>query len=375
MKKEIKFNSLFASNAYAKNLELLLSDYELFRKKHFSNSCINLLKKTYSQSDLFLTHSATGALEMIALALDIQEGDEIILPSFTFVSTANAFALRGAKLVFVDIEMENLGLDPVWVEKAITPKTKAIVAVHYAGNTCKIKELKEIATKNSLFLIEDSAMAFGSNFEGQALGSIGDFGVISFDITKHITASQGGLLLINNKNFSSKLSSIYHVGTNRSAFEENKVPYYEWVELGSKYQMPETNAAILYVQLENQDLILKHLQSLSETYFENLQELQKKEYFRLMPKIQIANNFHEFYLIFPSKNQRVKMSEDLKKQNIEALFHYIPLHLSSFAKSKFRYLGGENTEIISQNLLRLPLHTQLSVEEVEYVCQKIKELI
>jgi len=369
MKKEIKFNSFYSSNNYTKNLEKLFADYDLFRQKYFSNQCINILQKTYLDSDLLLTHSATGALEMIALALDIKEGDEIILPSYTFVSTANPFALRGAKLVFVDIELDTFGIDPNIVKKAITPKTKAIVAMHYAGHACKIDELKKIADENNLILIEDAATAFGAKHKGKPLGTFGDFGVISFDVTKHISATQGGLLVVNNKKYTKKLSEIYHLGTNRTDFEEGNVPYYEWTSVGSKYQMPETNAAILIEQLKEQKLILSKLLSISKEYYTQLNELEEIE---LIDKQNLEDNFHEFYIICNNLEHRKKISKYLSNNGIDALFHYVPLHESLFGIKCGKFIGGSNTITISEKLLRLPLHFSITPSDINYICSTIK---
>lgn len=372
MKREIKFNSLYSSNNYTKNLEKLFADYDLFRQKHFSNLCLDLLKEDYPDAELMLTHSATGALEMIALALDIQPGDEVILPSYTFVSTANAFALRGAKLIFVDIELDTFGIDPILVQQAISAKTKAIVCMHYAGQACQIEELKEIATKHGIPLIEDAATAFGSKYKGKALGTFGDFGVVSFDITKHISATQGGLLLVNNSDYISGVHSIYHIGTNRNAFEKGDVPYYEWVSLGSKYQMPEVNAAILHAQIQDKEKNLNKLQSLSSLYFHNLKALSDNGHFQVKDFLN-TNNFHEVFIICKNKKEKLALQKHLEEKNIEALFHYIPLHNSRFGK-KWSYIKNkEYTSHLSEVLLRLPLHTNLNADHVNYICRTISK--
>jgi dTDP-4-amino-4,6-dideoxygalactose transaminase len=267
---KVLFNNIGKTTNYIQNIELLYSDYNLFRKKHFSNLNLEILQKIYPSSKLFLTHSATGALEMIALLMNIQKGDEVILPSFTFVSSANAFVSRGATPVFVDIETETLNLDLELVEKAITPKTRAIIAVHYAGHSCDLNRLKSICEKHNLFLVEDAAMAFGNTYDGKPLGTIGDFGVISFDITKQISAVQGGLLLVNNQDFRKRAGYIYHIGTNREDFMEGNIPYYEWVDVGSKFQMNEMNAVSLYDQLIHFEEILTHRNKLSKQYYEQL---------------------------------------------------------------------------------------------------------
>lgn len=372
MKREIKFNSFYSSNNYTKNLEKLFADYDLFRQKHFTKQCLDVLKSIYTDSELLLTHSATGALEMIALALDIQAGDEIILPSYTFVSTANAFALRGAKLVFVDIELETLGIDPVEVEKAISPQTKAIVCVHYAGHACQIGRLKEIADKHKVSLIEDAAMAFGATFQNRPLGTFGDFGVVSFDITKHISATQGGMLLINKYAYKNVCQEIYHIGTNREAFEDGDVPYYEWVNLGSKYQMPETNAALLQEQLAHKEKILTKLNDLSQHYYSILLPNSLKHGFSLAPLDKIEYNYHEFYIRLTSKEERNKVAEYFKKHHIEALFHYIPLHSSTYAQGKFYASELSHTRLVTNQLLRLPLHTGLSLHHIEQICTTLE---
>lgn len=375
MKREIKFNSFYSSSNYTKNLEKLFADYELFRQKHFSQACIDSLEKIYTESHLLLTHSATASLEMIALALDIQAGDEIILPSYTFVSTANAFALRGAKLIFVDIELDTLSIDPQEVEKAVTPATKAIVAVHYAGRACQIDRLKEIAAKNKIYLIEDAAMSFGASHRGKALGTFGDFAVVSFDITKHISATQGGLLISNNESFNEKLSSIYHTGTNRDAFEKGNVPYYEWVGLGSKYQMPESNAAILYTQLNESTSILHRLSELSKLYHAQLSSIGKNKVFQPISSRHQANNYHQVYLMCQTIELRTKLIAYLKEKGIESMFHYIPLHNAQFGRQMTSRGSMDNTQIVSECLLRLPLHFGLSDEDVSFVCSQIANFV
>lgn len=365
------FNNIRQTYNFTRNLELLFSDYELIRKKHFSNLCLDKLKDIYSNSELFLTHSATGALEMIASLIDVQIGDEIIMPSFTFVSTANAFVSKGATPVFIDISPNTLNIDETLIEQAITPKTKAIIAMHYAGHPCEMNALKEICTKHHLFLIEDAAVGFGNNYKDQALGSIGDFGAISFDVTKHISAVQGGLLMVNNEKFKERANNIYHLGTNRNAFQKGETPYYEWVDIGSKYQMNELNAAVLHEQLCIASDIFKKRIDLSELYYIKLKNLEKQNKLRLMSKGSLPTNIHEFYIILNSKNEREELRIYLNKYNIEALFHYIPLHNSNMGLKNGRYVGSKFTEDISNRLLRLPLHTELTLSEIEYITTTI----
>jgi dTDP-4-amino-4,6-dideoxygalactose transaminase len=365
--KKIVFNKVNKSCNYTKNIELLFSDYELFRKKYFSTLCIDKLKQIYTQSDLFLTHSATGALEIIATLLNIEPNDEIIMPSFTFVSTAAAFVNKGAVPVFIDINPNTLNIDETLIEKGITSKTKAIIAMHYGGNHCNLNIIKSICEKHNIALIEDAAMGFGCEFQGIPLGSFGDFSAISFDITKHIQAIQGGLLIINNKKFSKRASNIYNIGTNRADFENGAVPYYEWVDYGSKYQMNELNAAVLEEQLCNSTSLLTHRKNISKKYYDNLVQLEVLNKIKLMPKEFAYSNVHEFYIILNSEVERNEMQSYLRKNNIEALFHYIPLHLSKIGTKKGRYIGGNNTEVISACLLRLPFHDEITIEDINQI--------
>lgn len=367
----ILFNNIGKTTNYLQHIELLYSDYNLFRKKHFSNLCLSILRPIYPDSKLFLTHSATGALEMIALLMDIQKGDEVIIPSFTFVSSANAFVSRGATPVFADIEPETLNIDLDVVENLITPKTKAIVAVHYAGHACDLNRLKAICEKHNLFLVEDAAMAFGNTFEGKPLGTIGDFGVISFDITKQISAVQGGLLLVNNPEFRKRAGHIYHIGTNREDFMEGNAPYYEWVDVGSKFQMNEMNAVSLYDQLVRYEEILKHRNRISRHYHRKLQPLEQEGKFVLITKKHIPENYHEFYLLLNSKEEREQFASYLLQNGIEAMFHYISLHQTKKGRS-FSSDTLPNASGISDRLLRLPLHTEMGDEATEYICNIIK---
>lgn len=369
--KKILFNNISKSKNYLKHVEHLFSDYNLIRNKYYSNLCICELQSLFPESHLLLTHSATGGLEIIAHLLDIERGDEIIMPSFTFVSSANAFVSHGAKPVFVDIELETLNLDIDLVEKAITPKTKAVVAVHYAGHPCDMNKLREICNKHQIYLIEDAAMAFGNKFEGKQLGGIGDFGVISFDVTKQISAIQGGLLIVNNEKFKKRANNIYHIGTNRSDFTEGIVPYYEWVDVGSKYQMNELNAAILYEQIKDADQILEQRNKLSKLYYNELGLLEKKDTFRLLNQRSINDNYHEFYILLKNKAERDNFSSYLAENGIESMFHYIPLHNSKMGSS-FSNIKIANTIKISDTLLRLPLHTEMNEEDVKYISHIIK---
>lgn len=369
---KILFNNIGKSANYLNYVEQLYADYSLFRTKYFSNLCLDILNPIYLESNLFLTHSATGALEAIALLLDIQQGDEVILPSFTFVSSANAFVSHGAVPVFVDIERDTLNLDLDQVERAITPNTKAVIAVHYAGHACDLIRLKAICDRHKIYLIEDAAMAFGNTLEGKPLGSIGDFGVISFDITKQISAVQGGLLLVNNPAFAQRANHIYHIGTNRADFLEGNAPYYEWVDVGSKFQMNELNAVALYDQLTSYESILAHRKALSEYYYEALKSLVDVRKFRMIHSTQLGQNYHEFYLILKDEVERKKLTAHFAEHGIEAMFHYIPLH-NSMKGIQYHAIELPISVEISACLLRLPLHVKMRMEEVNYVVGAIQK--
>lgn len=367
---KIKFNDVFKSTDYLNFVSDLFSDYNHFRSKKYSKLALSILQKRFESSSLWLTHSATGALEMIAKAIDIQKGDEIIMPSFTFVSTANAFVSHGATPVFVDIEPETLNLNLQLVEKAISPKTRAIVAVHYAGHSCDLNELLTICKKHNILLIEDAAMAFGNTFKGQPLGTIGDFGVISFDITKQISAIQGGLLICNQTKYAQKLDHIYHIGTDRTQFMDKGKPYYEWVDVGSKYQLNELNAVALYDQLLHEEEILRKRKEISAIYWNELNELRQHNV-QLISEDRIQSNIHLFYLILNSNSEQEDFINYLNEREIESLFHYIPLHSSEMGK-KFNPDNLPVTEEISSRLVRLPLHINLSVEDLQHICSTVK---
>lgn len=366
---KVKFNDIFKSINYLNYVEDLFSDYDHFRSKKYSLLSLELLRKRFPASGLWLTHSATGALEMIAKAIKIQKGDEVIMSSFTFVSTANAFVNCGARPVFVDISEEDFNIDIRKIEDKITKNTKAIVVTHYGGHATDLEFLKQLCKKYQLFLIEDAAMAYGNSYQGEQLGSIGDFGVISFDITKQISAVQGGLLICNRPEFQDTLDHIYHIGTNRTQFMQQSKPYYEWVNVGSKYQMNELNAVALYDNLLNEEEILSRRNAISTLYYDGLQSLKEKG-INLISAEKLAANIHLFYLLLPTAGERNELIAHLNERGIEALFHYIPLHNSEMGRT----FGVQNlpvTESVSERLIRLPLHVNLDDETVLRVIREV----
>jgi dTDP-4-amino-4,6-dideoxygalactose transaminase len=373
--KEIKFNTIGKTRNYLKHLEHLFSDYTTLRNKEFSTECLVKLQPIFPQSNLFLTHSATGALEMIAQVMRIQPGDEVIMPSFTFVSTANAFVNFGAIPVFVDINPATLTIDINQVEQRISTKTRAIVAMHYLGHPCEMDKLKELCQNKGLLLIEDAATGFGNDYHGKALGAIGDFGVISFDSTKHISAIQGGLLVVNNASYQKRLERIYHIGTNRTSFEQRQVSHYDWVDIGSKYQMNELNAALLLDQFEQKEEIIAFRKKISSQYDKLLRPLADRGAFQLMLPEMVQSNIHGYYLLFKDESLRQSCQTILINHNIESFTHYRALHLSPMGK-KFSGLNAfPVSEHVANCILRLPLHNGLSEEDVASVCRIIQQQV
>ena len=318
-----------------------------------------------------LTPSCTHALEMAALLLEIKEGDEVIMPSYTFVSTADAFALRGAKIVFVDVRAETMNIDERLIERAITPKTKAIVPVHYAGVACEMDTIMEIASRYGLFVVEDAAQGFASTYKGKALGTIGHLGAFSFHETKNITSGgEGGLLLINDERFVHRAEIIREKGTNRSQFFRGMVDKYSWVDIGSSYLPSELQAAYLWGQLEMVDVIQEQRMKNWQYYYEKLLPLSQQGRIEL-PTIPegCVHNAHMFYLKVKDLDVRTALLDLFKAQNIGAVFHYIPLH-SAPAGLKYGRFEGEDryTTLESERLVRLPLYYGLTCKEIDEVC-------
>lgn len=341
----------------------------------FTKKCNEWLENKFESAKVLLTTSCTHATEMAAILADIKEGDEVIAPSYTFVSSVNPFVLRGAKIVFVDINPKTMNIDENSIEKAITSKTKAIVPVHYAGVSCEMDKIMEIAKKYNLVVIEDAAQGVMSEYKGKALGTIGDYGCFSFHETKNYSMGEGGALLIRDKENIEKAEIIREKGTNRSRFFRGQVDKYTWVDMGSSYLPSELNAAYLFAQLENADLIFNDRMNSWNRYNEGLKILQEKNKIELpyIPK-DCKHNAHMFYIKCKDLEERTKLIEFLKKNEIYAVFHYIPLH-SAEAGLKFGRFSGEDkyTTKESERLLRLPLYYGLKSEEVDYIISKVKE--
>ena len=338
-----------------------------------------LLKDKFGFQEVYMTTSATHALEMAALILDFKQGDEVILASFNFPSAANCIVLRGATPVFVDLDPKTMNISPEEIEKNISSKTKAIIVMHYAGIACDMDKIMEISKKYKLTVIEDAAQALGSKFYDKNLGSMGDMACISFHSTKNFIAGEAGCLIINRKDkeWLKKAEIIRQKGTNRQDLINGKVSEYEWVDQGSSYCPSEILMAVLCSQLENFDRINSKRKKLASIYLERLSKKKYKNYFRPMILPEYANsNNHIFYIITKNKIIRDELQTFLKKHNIGSAFHFIPLHNSIMGK-KYGFESNElkYTDNLSQRLLRLPLYNAISEKEINYVCDYIDNFV
>ncbi|MGJ0456311.1 dTDP-4-amino-4,6-dideoxygalactose transaminase [Aliarcobacter cryaerophilus] len=350
-----------------------LSNNKISGDGPFTKKCHQWFENKLLCKKTLLTTSCTHALEMAALLLDIKDGDEVIMPSYTFVSTANAFALRGAKIVFVDIRPDTMNIDETKIEVAITSKTKAIVPVHYAGVACEMDTIMDIATKHNLFVVEDAAQAIMSSYKGKALGTIGHLGAYSFHETKNVTsAGEGGLLFINDERFKDRAEIIREKGTNRSLFFRGLIDKYSWVDIGSSYLMNDVSAAFLWGQLEKIEEIQENRLNSWNLYYK---KLENNEFLQVpnIPK-NCTNNAHMFYIKVKDLEERQKLIHFLRENNVESVFHYVPLH-SSVAGKKFGYFHQKDEFTIkeSEKIIRLPLYYGLTKNDIETICSKIKD--
>ena len=340
----------------------------------FTKKCSAWLEQKTGTAKALLTTSCTHATEMAAILADIQPGDEVIMPSYTFVSTADAFVLRGAKAVFVDIRPDTMNIDENLIEEAITERTKAIVPVHYAGVACEMDTICGIAEKYHLSVIEDAAQGVLSTYKGRQLGTIGDYGCYSFHETKNYSMGEGGALLIKDPENIERAEIIREKGTNRSKFFRGQIDKYTWMDAGSSYLPSELNAAYLWAQLEVADTILANRMRSWNMYFSSLKELEEKGYIQLpvMPK-ECTHNAHMFYIKTKDLEERQDLIAYLEAKGIKAVFHYIPLH-SSPAGRKYGTFYGEDryTTKESERLLRLPMYYHLEKKDIEFVVEQVK---
>lgn len=339
----------------------------------YTKKCHAWIENNLHAERCLLTHSCTAALEMMAILSRVKPGDEVIMPSFTFVTTANAFVLRGAVPVFVDIREDTLNIDERLIENAITSKTKAIVVVHYAGISCEMDTINKIAKKYNILVFEDAAQGFLSKYKGQYLGTIGDIGAISFHETKNIISGEGGALILNNKKFIERAEVIREKGTDRSKFMKGQVDKYTWVDIGSSYLPGEIIAAFLYAQLEMASKITKQRIRIWNKYHKKFDNLEKNGLIRrpIIPSY-VQPNGHLYYITTENLRVRNKLIGFLKRIGIFAPFHYVPLHSSRAGKKYTRFVGSMDvTNNIANTLIRLPLFYDITDREIEYVVESI----
>ncbi|MCU8001466.1 dTDP-4-amino-4,6-dideoxygalactose transaminase [Shewanella sp. SM96] len=338
----------------------------------FTKNCHEFFEQRYGFKKVLMTTSCTDALEMTAILLDIQPDDEVIAPSYTFVSTVNAFALRGANIIFADSYPDHPNIDPVQIAKLITPKTKAIVVVHYAGIACDMDAIMAISKQHNIPVVEDAAQAIDSYYKGKPLGSIGTFGTFSFHETKNIIAGEGGLLVINDEQYIHRAEIIREKGTNRSSFFRGEVAKYGWVDIGSSFLPSDIIAAYLNAQLESIDAIQEKRKAIWQRYYGRLSQVLTGSGIEL-PSVAVysTNNAHMFYLVCESLEQRSALIQFLKDNGIHAVFHYLSLHQSEYYLSKYRGSDLPNSDRFTDTLIRLPLFYELTDEQVDYVCNMI----
>ena len=363
--KIIPFNRPYLTGKEIKYIRQARRRAQLAGDGYFTRKCQQWLDKNLGTKKAFLTHSCTSALEMAAVISNIQAGDEIIMPSYTFVSTANAFVLRGGIPIFVDIRPDTLNIDEKLIEKAITPRTKAIVPIHYAGVGCEMDVIMAIAERHKLLVIEDAAHCVKATYKGRELGSIGHLGALSFHETKNIISGEGGALLINDRKFVGRAEIIWQKGTNRKAFEQGKVDKYTWADIGSSFLPGEITAAFLWAQMQEAAKITQKRLDSWQRYHELLEPLEKAgEIHRPIVPRECEHNAHMYYILLDSLKQREQKLKKLKREGVNAVFHYVPLH-SSPAGKKYGRLAGKLpvTQDISQRILRLPLFMGLTARQ------------
>lgn len=367
----INFNKPYLTGKETQYIKDAVESMKISGDGIFTKKCHNFFEKKYGFKKVLLTTSCTDALEMAAILLDIKEGDEVIAPSYTFVSTVNAFVLRGAKIVFADSGTDNPNMDVESIEALITNKTKVILPVHYAGIACDMDKIMDLANKHNLFVVEDAAQAVDSFYNDRPLGSIGHLAAFSFHETKNIIAGEGGMLVINDEQFMQRAEVIREKGTNRSAFFRGEVDKYGWVDVGSSFLPSDIIAAFLYAQVENIDAIQKRRREIWSTYNNQLELL--KEIGVKLPHIskEATNNAHMFYLVCRSLQERSQLIEFLKEKDIHAVFHYLSLHKSPFYKDKHDGRVLKNSDHYSDCLLRLPMYYELLDTEINQISQLI----
>lgn len=338
----------------------------------YTRMCQEFFENRYSFKKCLLTTSCTDALEMCSLLIDIKPGDEVIIPSYTFVSTANAFILRGAKVIFADSSGQNPNIDEDKIEDLITPNTKAIVVVHYAGIACNMEKIMSIADKYNLVVVEDAAQAVDSFFKKTPLGSIGHLAAFSFHETKNIISGEGGMLVVNDEKFIKRAEIIWEKGTNRVAFWKGEINKYGWVDIGSSFLPSEITSAFLYAQLEELDSIQEKRITIWNEYYNGLKQFgeNKKIVLPYLPSYAV-NNGHMFFLVCKTNEERNRLIKHLADNNVNAVFHYQSLHKSPFYKDKYEGKELSMSDRYSDCLVRLPFYFELELEKIRYICKSI----
>ncbi len=374
----IPFNKPYLTGKELEYIRAAVSSGKISGNGDYTRKCHELFQEKYGFKKCLLTSSCTDALEMAAILLNIQTGDEVIMPSYTFVSTANAFVLRGAKIVFVDSRADHPGINEDSIEELITAKTKAIVAVHYGGVACAMDQIMEIANKYSLFVVEDAAQAIDGFYTGndgvkRPIGSIGHLAAFSFHETKNIISGEGGMLVINDERFMNRAEIIWEKGTNRAAFYRGEVNKYGWADIGSSFLPSEIIAAFLWAQLENLDDIQGKRKAIWNSYWQGLKDWTEAAHIKL-PVIpdHASNNGHLFYLVCKDLEQRTVLINKLKENNVLAVFHYLSLHKSPFYQAKHDGRELPESDRYSDCLVRLPFYYELAEEDIHFIIQKLK---
>lgn len=373
----IPFNKPYLTGKEFEYIADAVSSKRLCGNGKYTRLCQDYLQQRYGFGKCLLTSSCTDALEMAAILLNIQPGDEVIVPSYTFVSTANAFVLRGAKIVFVDSRTDHPGMDEDAIEALITPRTRVIVPVHYAGVACDMDKIMDVAERHNLFVVEDAAQAIDSFYTGKdgvkrALGSIGHLAAFSFHETKNIISGEGGMLAVNDMQFAQRAEIIWEKGTNRSAFYRGEVDKYGWVDVGSSFLPSEIVSAFLWAQLEHLDEIQQLRAGIWNKYNSGLAAWAHREGVT-QPRIPAfaTNNAHMYYLVFPGLEQRTAAIQRLKDHCVSAVFHYLSLHKSPFYADKHDGRDLPLTDHYSDSLLRLPFYNDISEDEQLFIIQTI----
>ena len=369
----IRFNKPYLFGPELQNVNQAVTQGRLAGNGQFTKQCHKFFEDRYGFSKVLLTTSCTDALEMSSLLLNIGPGDEIIIPSFTFVSTANAFVLRGAKIVFADSNESHPNISVDSIRRCITAQTKAIVVVHYGGAACDMNSIMDLVKEHDLFLIEDAAQAIESFYKGKPLGSFGHCATFSFHETKNVVAGEGGLLVVNDTSLQKRSEILWEKGTNRTAFFRGEIDKYGWVDLGSSFLPSELIAAYLFGQLSHIDDIQSGRIKIWNAYFKKLSKLSEAGYFEL-PRIPeyATNNGHVFFIVLKSKQERDALLNHLKTLEIGAVFHYLSLK-SEYYKDKHEGSDLPNSDRFSECLLRLPLHLHLSNTDIDFICKSIED--